>query len=272
MNWRAIRTLIWRDLQVVLQSKSVLLPMIVLPLILVIGMPLFLAFIFRNVTPADSDVNDIVELVEQLPVDLLADFANVPLMDQVLIYMLTYFFAPLFLILPLMTASVIAADSFAGEKERKTLEALLYTPTSDQELYVAKVLTPWVAAMGVILLSLVGYSIVVNAVAAPMVGRIFFPNFMWIVLAFWVGPAAAGLGLGVMVLVSSRVSAFQEAYQLGGLVVLPVLLLVFGQVGGIIFFSVPVVLVIGLILWLIDLAVLWFGARTFTRSKLLSRL
>jgi hypothetical protein len=122
------------------------------------------------------------------------------------------------------------------------------------------------------LLSLVSYSIVVNAVAAPTVGRIFFPNLMWIALAFWVSPAAAGLGLGVMVLVSSRVSAFQEAYQLGGLVVLPVLLLVFGQVGGILFFSVPVVLLIGLILWLVDLAVLWFGARTFTRSNLLSRL
>jgi ABC-2 type transport system permease protein len=272
MNWRAIRTLIRRDLQVVFQSKSVLLPMIVVPLILVIGMPLFFTFILRSLPPTDPDVNDIVELANQFPVDLLAEFANVPLMDQVLLYMLTYFFAPLFLILPLMTASVIAADSFAGEKERKTLEALIYTPTSDQELYVAKVLTPWVAAMGVMLLSLLGYSIIVNAVAAPAVGYIFFPNLMWIILAFWVGPAAAGLGLGVMVLVSSRVSTFQEAYQLGGLVVLPVLLLVFGQVGGILFFSVPVVLLIGLILWLVDLAVLWFGARTFTRSKLLSRL
>jgi ABC-2 type transport system permease protein len=272
MNWRAIRTLIRRDLQVVLQSRSVLLPMIVVPLILVIGLPLFLTFVLRTAPPSDPDVSDMVQLVEQLPVDLLADFANVPLMGQVLIYMLTYFFAPLFLILPLMTASVIAADSFAGEKERKTLEALLYTPTSDQELYVAKVLTPWVAAMAVMLLALVGYSIVVNAVAAPMVGYVFFPNLMWLILAFWVGPAAAGLGLGVMVLVSSRVSTFQEAYQLGGLVVLPVLLLVFGQVGGVIFLSIPVVLAIGVVLWLIDLAVLWFGARIFTRSNLLSRL
>src|SRR5690606_964180 len=128
------------------------------------------------------------------------------------------------------------------------------------------------AAMAVMLLALVGYSIVVNAVAAPMVGYVFFPNLMWLILAFWVGPAAAGLGLGVMVLVSSRVSTFQEAYQLGGLVVLPVLLLVFGQVGGVIFLSIPVVLAIGVVLWLIDLAVLWFGARIFTRSNLLSRL
>jgi ABC-2 type transport system permease protein len=272
MSWRAIQTLVRRDLQVVLQSKSVLLPMIVVPLILIIALPLLFTFIMRSAAPTDPDVGDIVNMVNQIPVELMADFANIPLMDQALLYMLTYFFAPLFLILPLMTASVIAADSFAGEKERKTLEALLYTPTSDKELYIAKMLAPWIAAFVVMLLSLVGYSIMVNAVAAPIVGRIFFPNLMWIVLAFWVGPAAAGLGLGVMVLVSSRVSAFQEAYQLGGLVVLPVLLLVFGQVGGIIFFSIPFVLLVGLILWLIDLAIMWFGARIFTRSNLLSRL
>jgi ABC-type Na+ efflux pump permease subunit len=39
-----------------------------------------------------------------------------------------------------MVSSVLAADSFAGEKERKTLEALLYTPTTDRELFTAKLL------------------------------------------------------------------------------------------------------------------------------------
>src|SRR5690606_20505744 len=161
---------------------------------------------------------------------------------------------------------------FAGEKERKTLEALLYTPTSDGELYFAKVLSPWLAALGVTILALIGYSIVVNFVASPIVGRIFFPNLMWIALTLWVSPAAAGLGLGVMVLVSSRVNTFQEAYQLGGVVVVPILLLLFGQLGGVIFFSLPFVLFVGLVLWLIDLALLWFGARVFARSELLSRL
>ena len=71
MNWRAIRTLVRRDMQVVLQSKSVLLPMIVVPLILVIGMPLLLTFVFRSATPTDPDMSDVMAMVEQLPVDLL---------------------------------------------------------------------------------------------------------------------------------------------------------------------------------------------------------
>jgi hypothetical protein len=75
-----------------------------------------------------------------------------------------------------------------------------------------------------------------------------------------------------MVLVSSRVSGFQDAYQLGGAVVLPLVLLILGQMAGVIFFSLGFVIVIGLILWLIDLAILWYGARTFQRGELLARL
>ena len=39
-----------------------------------------------------------------------------------------YLLAPLFLIVPLMVSAVLAADAFAGEKERKTLESLLHLP------------------------------------------------------------------------------------------------------------------------------------------------
>ncbi|MBZ0298521.1 MAG: ABC transporter permease subunit [Anaerolineae bacterium] len=272
MNRRAVRALIRRDLQTVLQSKPVLMPMIILPVILVVILPLVIGLAARAADPASPDYADLITLMEQLPPGMMSEFSSLSSMDQAVIYTLIYFFAPLFLILPMMTASVIAADSFAGEKERKTLEALLYTPTSDQELYLAKVLSPWLAAFAVTVLALVGYSIVVNAVAGPLVGHLFFPNGMWLVLTFWVAPAAAGLGLGSMVLVSSRVSTFQEAYQLGSIVVVPILLLLFGQIGGIIYFSIPVVLLVGLVLWLIDLGVLWFGARSFTRSRLFSRL
>ena len=44
-----------------------------------------------------------------------------------IVLILGYLIAPLFLILPLVISCVIAAEAFVGEKERKTLEALLYT-------------------------------------------------------------------------------------------------------------------------------------------------
>jgi len=172
----------------------------------------------------------------------------------------------------MMTASVIAAGSFAGEKERGTLEALLYTPTTDAELMVGKVLAAWVPAMIVSLVGFVLYGIVANVSAWQTMQRIFFPTTMWIVLILWLAPAAAGLGLGTMVLVSSKVSTFQDASQLGGMVVIPVVLLVVGQLAGVVYLSVPFVFLVGLVLWLIDAAVLWFGVRTFRRSEIIARL
>jgi ABC-type Na+ efflux pump permease subunit len=192
--------------------------------------------------------------------------------QSVVVLVLVYFLAPMYLILPLMVASVIAADSFAGEKERKTLEALLYTPTTDLELFFAKLLSAWLPAIAVSWGGFVLYSIVANTAAWPVMGRLFFPNLMWVVLALWVAPAVAGVGLGFTVVVSARAETFQEAYQLGVVVVLPILLLVVGQATGVLYFNSALVLLLGLAFWLIDAGLLWFGGRTFRRSEMATRI
>jgi ABC-type Na+ efflux pump permease subunit len=51
----------------------------------------------------------------------------------------------LYAILPSIVAALFAADSFAGERERNTLETLLATPISDRAIYLGKVL----AALGI---------------------------------------------------------------------------------------------------------------------------
>jgi ABC-type Na+ efflux pump permease subunit len=164
---------------------------------------------------------------------------------------------------------VIAADSFAGEKERKTMEALLYTPTTDRELFVAKLLSGWLAALAVALVGFALYVIMVNAAAWSHMQRIFFPNLMWLVLITWVVPAMPGLGLGIIVLVSLRAQGFQDAYQIGNLIVLPVVLLVVGQVSGAMSFSVTLVFLLGLVIWLLDGLLIWLGSRSFRRGRLL---
>ena len=171
-----------------------------------------------------------------------------------------------------MVASVIAADSFVGERERKTMEALLHTPLSDLELLLGKMLTAWIAANVVSIISFVIFSIAVNAVGYGPMGGLFFPNTMWLVLVFWVTPAVAGLGLAATVLLSSRVNTFQEAYQAGGVIVVPIIGLLFAQMAGLIFLSPFFALMLGLVVWLVDGALLWLGRSAFRREDLLARL
>jgi ABC-type Na+ efflux pump permease subunit len=277
MNWRAIRAIIDKDLKVALASKAVAVPMLVVPLVIVIGLPVLVVLVPFGMQTFGAQLNsedarEMAALLQQLPASLRRELTQYGLPQAITILLLTHLFAPLYLIVPLMVSSVIAADSFAGEKERKTLEALLYSPTSDRELLLAKLLAAWIPGVVVGLGSFALYTLIANLVAWPIVGRIFFPNTMWLLLAFWVAPAIAGLGLGTTVLVSARVNSFQEAYQTGSLVVLPIILLLVGQISGLFYLHIGFVALLGLILWLIDLALFWLSQRTFQRSALLARL
>ena len=272
MNTRAIVAIARKDLKVALQNKGVVLPIIILPLILFVVFPWIMAYAPSLAANSGTSVNNIDQLLERMPSGLLNELSGYTHDQQMVVFSLVYMLAPMFLIMPLMVSSVFAADSFAGEKERKTLEALLYTPTSDRELFAAKLLGAWVTAVAVAILSFMIYAVMVNAAGWQSIGHIFFPNWMWIALVFWVTPAVAGLGLVVMVFVSVRAQGFQDAYQTGGLVVLPILALMVGQISGVMYFSLGVVLLVGLVIWLIDAVLLWFASKGFRRGELMTRL
>lgn len=274
MNGRAIRAIVRKDMRVVTQSKIVMLPLIVVPLIMLVILPGAFALLPNLLGGAQAFTNDpqMIEVLKSFSSQVGSELAGLNEAQQLLYMMLVYFFAPLYLIVPLMVSSVIAADSFAGEKERKTLEALIYTPTTDRELFAAKALSAWIPAMAVSLGGFVLYGLVANAAAWPTMGRIFFPNAMWIVLAFWVAPAVALVGLGSTVLISSRVATFQEAYQGGALIVLPFVALIVSQATGVLYLSLWLVLLLGVVLWGIGLALLWAGAKTFRRTEVIARL
>jgi ABC-2 type transport system permease protein len=272
MNTRAILAIARKDLKVAMQNKGVVLPLIILPLILFVVFPWIMAYAPDLAISTGTSTTNIDELLKRMPEGLLNELSGYTEKQQMVVFSLVYMLAPMFLIMPLMVSSVFAADSFAGEKERKTLEALLYTPTTDRELFAAKVLGAWVAAVSVALLSFLIYAVMVNVAAWHSIGHIFFPNWMWIALVFWVTPAVAALGLVVMVFVSVRAQGFQDANQTGGLIVLPILALMFGQISGVMYFSLGVVLFVGLVIWLIDAVLLWFAGKSFRRGELMTRL
>jgi ABC-2 type transport system permease protein len=269
VNLRAMRAIMAKDLSVVVRSKAVMIPFIVVPLVMVLILPVIAAFApsFVNLPGA----GDLTQLLERMPAAMQAQMAPYTTEQRVVLLLLVYLFAPLYLVVPLMVASVIAADAFAGERERKTLEALLHTPTSDAELLGGKLASGFVPAVLVGWASFVVYALVANLAAWPTMGQIFFPTPMWWVLALFVGPGVAAMGLGATVIVSSRVSTFQEAYQIGGVVVLPIVLLVVGQATGVIFLSTAMVALLGVVVWALAAGLLALGVRTFRRSELLAR-
>jgi ABC-type Na+ transport system ATPase subunit NatA len=85
----------------------------------------------------------------------------------------------------------------------------------------------------------------------------------------WVGPAVASLALGVLVQVSARVRGFQEAYQLGGAIVLPIVALIVAQLAGVLVIDAGLAILLGAVVWILAAGTLWLGYRSFRRERLL---
>lgn len=274
MNKEILFAIARKDLKEVRQNRAAWIPAIVIPLVFVILIPLVIILIPNITDPATSPwmtefaLSDLMQ--ENIPAlaDKLTGFNE----RQTWIVLTTgYFFAPMILIIPLMFSTIVGAESFVGEKERKTIEALVFTPASDLELFAGKVIASVVPAILLTWLSFFVYLMVVNIASWPVMGYPWFPPPAWWPLMFWLAPALATLGMAVSVLISARVNKFMEAYQLSGSLVILVLLLVVGQVTGVLYLNTGMSLLVGLLIWLLDIVLIKYAVKVFSRESLLSR-
>ncbi len=264
-DWTAIATLVARDLTAVRRSKAVVLPMLAVPTLLMIVLPLVVGLAARGRDTGAST------FVDALPAALGDPIAALPPDQQLVTLVLGYLLAPLFLIVPLMVSAVLAADAFAGEKERRTLETLLHLPIDDRDLFLAKLLTAFVPALVVSWGGFAAFVVVADAVSWGVLDGPVVPNRLWLIMIFWVAPAVAALGLGVMVRVSARARTAQEANQLGGAVILPLIFLAVGQATGLLLVRLEIAVGIGAVVWLLAGGLIWRGAARFTRDRVVAQ-
>src|SRR5690606_2927572 len=125
MNQRAIWATARKDLRVVWRSRAVRIPLIIVPLLILVILPAIGGLVLSNTDPAGAAVADFqreaARFFTHLPAGIaerLGRFDND--LQRMTYIMFNMMFPAMYLILPTMVASVIASDSFAGEKERKT--------------------------------------------------------------------------------------------------------------------------------------------------------
>ncbi|NLW56629.1 MAG: ABC transporter permease, partial [Firmicutes bacterium] len=235
MKARAVKAIMRKDITAISSNIQIWLPMIFVPLIFSIVLPCILILPARfSALSKVGNIEPILDLLSNLPPGVLREkVLSLNTTEQQLIFFsVNYLFAPLFLLIPLMSASVIGANSFAGEKERKTMESLLFAPLDLPSLFGAKILAAFLPALLLTILCSLFYGIIVNVVAYPLFREVIFPQGNWLVLLFWVTPALSLGAILINVFISAKVKGFQEAYQLGGLVILPLLALIIGQITG----------------------------------------
>ncbi|MGB9175804.1 MAG: ABC transporter permease subunit [Methanoregula sp.] len=271
MNWQIIRAIAEKDFAEVLKNRIAVSGAIVLSVIFAVGFPLLITGI-HTMVPGGGSQASLDDIAKIIPADLQGQIAALSPEQLPIVLILGYLVAPLFLILPLMLSCIIAAEAFVGEKERKTLEALLYTPATDGELFLGKALAAIIPGIVYTWVNFAIFAIVTNFAGFPVMGRFWFPTASWWGLMIFVVPAVVLLGVAATVIVSTRVSTFMEAYQASGILVIVILVLMVAQATGLLFLSPLVAVIVGLVLLVIDGCLIWIGIRMFSRSELIARI
>jgi len=271
MNRQFIMAIAEKDLADVAKNRIAIMVAVVLSIIFAIGVPLLITQI-PVLTRGSSNQPSFEEISAIIPPALHEQVAVLSPEQLPIVLILGYLIAPLFLILPLMLSCIIAAEAFVGEKERKTLEALLYTPATDAELFLGKMLASLVPGIAYTWANFVIFAIVTNIAGYPVMSRIWFPTESWLALMIFVVPAIALLGVSATVIISTRVRTFMEAYQVSGLLVVLIIALMIAQSMGLLFLSPVVAVLVSCAFFAIDACLIWIGIRIFSRSELITRI
>jgi ABC-type Na+ efflux pump permease subunit len=229
-----------KDFSVVRKNKYIFYSLIAMPLIFGIALPLMLSVMY-----AGAPVNVVMSLFG----------------------MLNGFFALMAAMLP----TVIASYSFVGEKVERSLEPLLATPTTDGELLLGKCLAAFLPSMAATYIGAAGYVAVMDLWSYTNQGVILLPNLNLALTLGLVAPLACILSVEANVIVSSRVNDVRAAQQLGGIVVLPIMLVL--TVGSLFGFMPPDLLALAIsgVLAIAAVALFYVSKATFRREEILTR-
>lgn len=257
----AMTAIIKKDLKSVMDNRRMFASLLIVPLVLVVFLPsLFL--IMLRFAPADPDMQKMLEL-------LPAAMRQGDWQQAAAGLMVNFLLPSFFLMIPVMTASIMAASAFVGEKEKHTLETLLYCPLSVRQIFRAKVMASFLLSMLVSLISFAVMLLVTELESYFLLGTLLVPGINWLVILALVSPAISLIAVTLIVRGSAKAQTVEESQQSAVFLILPLLLLLVGQFSGVLLLSGWILLILGGVCALLAWLLLRKAAEKFTCERLL---
>ena len=235
-------TIASKDLRLFRRKKSVFYAVIIFPLVISIGLPGMIWFVATK---------------PDVPVAVLGD-----LLDS-----FSFFFIVIATIIP----TAISSYSIVGEKVESSLEPLLATPASDDEILLGKSLASSIPALLAVYIGAAIFTVLADSVTYGNFGYLYYPNWTVALILIVLTPLAVIFSVELNVLVSARVNDVRTASQLGGLIVLP-----FGAVYvlseiRLISLDITTLAIIALVLLAADIVLFYLSRATFRREDILTK-
>lgn len=251
-----------KDIRGVTLNKQVFAVLLVVPLALTIVLPSIFVLVTAFAPDAASDFQKILDM---LPADNGARSQQQRIFGLILNNIMPVFF----LMIPIMASSVMAASSFVGEKEKHTLETLLYSPLSLKQMFQAKILAGFSVGMMVSYISFAAMMLVLELEVFLLTGEAILPSSSWLAIMLLIAPAISIIAIAVTVRSSAKAQTIEEAQQRAVFLVFPILALLIGQFSGILLISSGLLWGVGAVLAALDVLLMRGAAGSFTYEKLL---
>ena len=250
-----VKRIFLKDWMEIRGNKELFLPIILLPVMFSVIMP-FISGIGAIADPAEFGVSTILEAINM---------------------MVNLMLKPMFLMVPTMVSIIIASDSFAGEKERKTAETLLVLPITHKELYLGKLLTALIPAIVFEILSFVIMGVEINLIALPHLlpgtPLLIFGDLSFWLVAFLLGTLFSIVSVQLGIMISARSKNYKSAQSISGIVIIPVVGLLFGSIiNPFLLSDLGFILLLGVIFAAIVYIQIVIGSKLINREKLIANI
>ena len=254
--------LIKKDMRSVTSNKQVFAVLLIVPIVLTIALPSIFVFVISFAPDAASDFQ---KLLDMLP----APNGEYSQQQQIFSLILNQIMPSFFLIIPIVASSVMAASSFVGEKEKHTLETLLYSPFSLGQLFQSKILAGFSVGMMISYSSFAAMLLVMELEFFFLTGNLLLPAASWLAIMLLIAPAISLVAIAVTVRSSAKAQTIEEAQQRAVFLIFPILALIIGQFTGIILISAGLLWGVGIVLAALAILLVKRAAGNFTYEKLL---
>ncbi len=257
-----VRAVIGREFAELVRNRVLLVTIIVPPVVLTVAPIVVGAIVQGGERPLpDALIRQILaqrpEWASFTPREIAAAFA----IQQFLVY---------FLIMPAYIPLSIATFSIIGEKNARSLEAVLATPIRTSELLAGKAIAALVPGILVGWLTYVVFALLARIQYGPaLIGVV--SDASWLAGVFLLGPAIGFLSVVGGVIVSSRVSDPRTAQQIGGVIIIPLVAFTILQASGSVIVGASGYALTAAVVTAVALVGLRVGVALFGRETILTR-
>jgi ABC-2 type transport system permease protein len=232
-----------KDLTVFVRKRSAIVPMVLFPLIVSVGLPLVVHF-------AGARHGGIA--ASRLPTILDA-------------------FSFFFIIGSVFLPTTIAAYSLVGEKLEKSLEPLLAAPVTDSEILLGKSIAAFIPPMAAIYIGAGVFMALIDALTHHTLGYWYFPNWTIGLTLLLMAPLSAILSIEMNIIVSSRASDVRAAQLQANLVAIPFVGIYVASEVGVISLDIRNLLIISAIILMLDVILFSVSTKVFQREEILTK-